>query len=162
MDAQGNFCDTPGMEADLLTIDDPRETDRLAILDLLVDFNNRSAGPTSALALAILLKNPDGQTIGGLWGASGYDWLFIELLFVPDALRGRDFGRAMMERAEAIAVERGCTGVWLNTFSFQSRGFYEKLGYRIFGEITDHPAGGALYFLQKRLREVENGTSTSP
>ena len=150
------------MEADLLTVDDPRETDRLAILDLLVHFNNRSAGPTSALALAILLKDAAGRTIGGLWGANGYDWLFIELLFVPDALRGRNFGRAMMHRAEAIAVQRGCIGVWLNTFSFQSRGFYEKLGYRIFGEITDHPAGGALYFLQKRLSDEENGTSTPP
>ncbi len=139
------------MEAELRIVDDPGEADRLAILDLLVDFNFRSAGPASPAALAILLKDQVGQTIGGLWGASGYDWLFIELVFVPDALRGRNFGTALMHRAEAIAIERGCTGVWLNTFSFQSRGFYEKLGYSLFGEIIDHPAGGALYFLQKRL-----------
>ena len=28
---------------------------------------------------------------------------------------------------------RDCRGAWLDTFSFQARGFYERLGYRLFG-----------------------------
>ncbi|MDB5698088.1 MAG: family acetyltransferase, partial [Alphaproteobacteria bacterium] len=48
-------------------------------------------------------------------------------------------------------LDRGCVGVWLDTFSFQSRGFYEKLGYAVVGMIQDHPLGGARYFMQKRL-----------
>ena len=44
--------------------------------------------------------------IGGLWGRTVYDWLFVELLFVPDALRGRGVGSELMQRAEDEALKR--------------------------------------------------------
>lgn len=43
-----------------------------------------------------------------------------------------------MKRAELYAVERGCTNAFLDTFSFQARPFYEKLGYRVFGILENH------------------------
>jgi hypothetical protein len=39
----------------------------------------------------------------------------------------------------------------LDTFSFQALGFYEKLGYRIFGELGDVAGGHKWYFLKKDL-----------
>jgi hypothetical protein len=45
---------------------------------------------------------------------------------------------------------RGCVGAWLDTFSFQARGFYERLGYSLAGTIPDHPLGEARYFMIKR------------
>jgi hypothetical protein len=48
-------------------------------------------------------------------------------------------------------MRRGCVGVWLDTFSFQARGFYEKLGYRVFGEVADYPPGHTRHFLKKSL-----------
>ena len=83
-------------------------------------------------------------------GRCSYDWL-IELLFVPEALRGRRLGMRLIERAEEAAREGGCIGAWLDTFSFQARGFYERLGYTLAGEIPDHPIGGARYLLLKRF-----------
>ncbi len=35
--------------------------------------------------------------------------------------------------------------------TLQARGFYEKLGYSVFGRLDDHPKGSARYFLNKRL-----------
>jgi GNAT superfamily N-acetyltransferase len=80
-----------------------------------------------------------------------YDWLFIELLFVPESLRRRGVGTELMQRAETEAVARGCHSAWLDTFEFQSRGFYERLGYALFGELRDYPNGSARYFLKKAL-----------
>lgn len=77
--------------------------------------------------------------------------MHVDLLAVPESLRGQDVGTALMQRAEAMARERGCVGAWLDTFAFQARGFYEKLGYNVFGEIPDHPVGSARYFLRKRF-----------
>jgi GNAT superfamily N-acetyltransferase len=54
-------------------------------------------------------------------------------------------------RAEAAARARGCIGIWLNTFSFQARGFYEKLGFTPIGQIDDYPVGHQRFSLQKRL-----------
>ena len=39
----------------------------------------------------------------------------------------------------------------MDTFSFQARPFYEKLGYRVFGQLPDYPRGQTRYFLAKAL-----------
>ncbi|MGC6728099.1 hypothetical protein ACP0GO_26835, partial [Escherichia coli] len=41
--------------------------------------------------------------------------------------------------------------MWLDTYSFQARGFYEKLGYTVFGTIDDFPPGHQRFFGRKRL-----------
>jgi GNAT superfamily N-acetyltransferase len=89
-------------------------------------------------------------------GFTTFDWLYVELFHVPETLRGRGHGKALMARAEAFARERGLIGIWLDTFDFQARPFYESLGFSVFGTIEDHPIGGARHFLQKRL----DGAST--
>ncbi len=77
--------------------------------------------------------------------------MFVEYLVVPDALRGNGTGTRMMQTAEQVARDRGCMGIWLDTFSFQARGFYEKLGFSVFGTISDYPLGHQQYFMAKRL-----------
>jgi hypothetical protein len=39
----------------------------------------------------------------------------------------------------------------LDTYNFQARPFYERAGYTVFGELPDHPPGGAKYYLAKRF-----------
>lgn len=56
-----------------------------------------------------------------------------------------------MRLAEEEAVRRGCLGAWLDTFSFQARGFYERLGYSVFGVIEGYPPGHSRFFLKKTL-----------
>jgi ribosomal protein S18 acetylase RimI-like enzyme len=73
------------------------------------------------------------------------------VLIIPEALRRKGLGRKLMEQAEKIARTRNLTGIWLDTFDFQARPFYEKLGFTIFGELKDHPRGISQYWLQKRL-----------
>ncbi|MFD1951991.1 GNAT family N-acetyltransferase [Sphingomonas arantia] len=137
----------------ILTPDAPTDADRDAILAPLRAYNAANAPVTEHLSLALIVADEHGETIGGLWGKTGYDWLFIEYLVVSDALRGQGVGTQLMLRAEAIARDRGCIGVRLDTFDFQARGFYEKLGYTVFGTIADHPVGGARHFLLKRLSD---------
>ena len=128
----------------------PSPVDRDCILEGLRAFNSEQAGPPDHRPLCVALRNAAGGMEGGLWGVTMYDWLFVELLFVPPGLRGGALGREVMARAEEEARSRGCIGAWLDTFSFQARGFYEKLGYRLTGTIADHPRGGARYIMSKR------------
>ena len=99
-----------------------------------------------------MLREPGSDAIqGGLYGACFYDWCVIRLLVVPGSARGQGLGTQLMARAEAIARARHCMGIWLDTFSFQARGFYEKLGFTAFGELNGHPRNASRIFLQKRL-----------
>jgi hypothetical protein len=58
-----------------------------------------------------------------------------------------------MTKAEGEALKRGCHSVWLDTFSFQAPGFYQKLGYEIFATL-DCPPEHKHYFMRKRLAEA--------
>jgi len=132
--------------------DAPSAADREAILDVLVAYNDEAHGPSGYEPVAVLVKHPEtGATIGGLWGRIVFDWLFVELLVVPEEARGTGVGSRLMAEAEARAKARNCAGIWLDTFAFQAPGFYAKLGFEPFGRIDDHPRGKARYFLQKRL-----------
>lgn len=127
----------------------PSAEDRAAILEPLIAYNRKQAGSGNATPLALLVKDDSGETIGGLWGKSVYDWLFVEYLAVPDQFRGQDLGTALLKQAEDIARDRGCAGVWLDTYSFQAPEFYRKQGYELFGTLPDHPRGGHRYFYKK-------------
>ena len=135
----------------LVVPDAPSDADRDAILAELIAFNRTHVelGPTGLLA--VLLKDEDGSTMGGLWGSALFGWLRIELLFVPERWRGSAVGSAILQEAEALAASRGCIGASLDTYGFQARGFYEKRGYSLVGTIVDCPPGGARHFLQKRF-----------
>jgi ribosomal protein S18 acetylase RimI-like enzyme len=138
----------------LITLTDtPPDAARDAILAPLAAFNTAQTGDARPWhPLAILISDPaTNQIIGGLWGGSMFAQLFIELLVIPEALRRHGLGRQLMAQAEAEAIARGCAGIWLDTFSFQAPGFYQKLGYEIFGEIPDYPPGHSRYFLRKEL-----------
>ena len=133
---------------------EPSAETRTAILDGLIAYNLQQTGdgfgPPRTLALSV--RNPEtGKPIGGLTARITFDRMFIELLFVPESLRGQGAGRALMLRAEDVARENKCTGIWLDTFSFQAPGFYQKLGYEEFGAIADYPPGFTRHFLHKTL-----------
>lgn len=129
----------------------PDRADRAIILARLAECEEAAAGPLHLQPLAILIKDAAGQTIGGLWGTSLFRWLVVELLFVPDSCRGLGTGTAIMRRAEAVARERGCIGMWLDTYSFQAPGFYRGLGFETFGAVPDQPPGATRHFMLKRF-----------
>jgi GNAT superfamily N-acetyltransferase len=131
-------------------IERDHESVHKVVLDSLIAFNDRKAGESGYRPLALAIEDERGQMIGGLSGATAFGWLFVELLFVPESLRGQGVGTELLRRAEAEAVTRGCHSVWLDTFEFQARGFYERLGYTCFGELKNYPTGPR-FFMSKRL-----------
>ncbi len=137
----------------IIASDDPDDSGRKVLFKMIEQFNDAETGLTEpARKLALLVRDPaTGEVRGGLRAISYYGWMFIELLILPKDLRGAGLGTRLIRTAEAEARKLGLKGVWLDTFSFQARPFYERLGYRLFGQIDDYPPGGARYFLGKRL-----------
>jgi GNAT superfamily N-acetyltransferase len=134
----------PALDADYQAIDEP-----------LIAFNAKHA-PADYEPFAIRLRDDaTGDIAGGLFARKYFDWLFVELVFVPEQSRGKGLGSEMIAKAEAYARAKGCVGVWLDTYNFQAPGFYAKLGYEIFGAIEDYPIGGRRIFYQKRFASVK-------
>lgn len=132
-------------------VERPSARDVQAIFRGLSATTERVAGPARIYPLAVLLANEEGAVVGGLLGRTVYGWLVIEMLYVPEPLRGRAFGTALMREAEAEARRRGCIGVQVDTFGFQAPAFYRRLGFSVFGELKDNPPGETRLFMAKRL-----------
>jgi GNAT superfamily N-acetyltransferase len=125
---------------------------KASILDALQEYNNKAARPGLYVDFAILLRDAGtDDVIGGLSGQSFYGWTFVKFLVVPEAYRGHGLGRQLMLEAETLARAHGSEGIWLDTFDFQARPFYEKLGFTLFGDLEAGERAHARYFLKKRF-----------
>jgi GNAT superfamily N-acetyltransferase len=138
---------------------DPAEHDLEELREKLLDYNTSQVGPADYSNFLATLRDGRGKLVGGVSGKIYYGWLYIEWFWVDERLRGQGHGMHLLCAAEDEARRRGCRGAWLDTFSFQARGFYEKNGYTLFGELPDYPPGQQRYFLRKPL---ERGTPAEP
>jgi ribosomal protein S18 acetylase RimI-like enzyme len=54
-----------------------------------------------------VLKSPEGAIVGGVTGEIYWDWLYIDLLWVSEELRGQEFGRRLVEQIEREGQSQG-------------------------------------------------------
>ena len=115
------------------------------------DFNTQQAGDDRAQRLCYAVFGPGDEIVGGVIGVVYWDWLYVDLMWLREDLRGQGYGHRLLEMIEEEARQRGATQVYLDTFSFQAPDFYKRCGYRVYGELKDFPAGHDRLFLTKTL-----------
>jgi GNAT superfamily N-acetyltransferase len=149
------------MKFQIEVIDDLREEHREEVYAIL-HAHNQQANPEfwEALdreenrALPVQLFAFDGahNIIGGLFGTTHFAWLKTDVMAVAEAARGRGIGRALLKRAEEIAVGRGCCHAYVDTMAYQAPEFYKKAGYAITGQLENWDSrGNSKYFLVKSI-----------
>ena len=145
------------MSEPVLTLTDaPTDQDESIVQGGLADYNALKAGYRDWRPLAALLRDPDtGETLGGMIGRTSYGLLFIELVYLPETLRGQDIGSKLLSMMEQEGVARGCKSGFLLTITYQAPGFYERQGWAEFGRIPCEPPGTARVFMTKTLVQPE-------
>ena len=129
----------------------PEKRDHDAVLDALIAYNNAIVGPSGKTELTFHVKDAAGNLIGGANGFTHWNYFFLAHLWVSDSQRGKGVGGKLLRAVEQEAQQRKCDHLWLDTFSFQAAGFYEKMGYTRFGKLDDYPTGHERYFYSKKL-----------
>jgi len=129
----------------------PSPEELAAITDALSAFNTSDIGPSDRQPLAVLIRDTDGKVTGGLSGFTAWGWLFTQMLYIPDTLRGTGMAGEILAKAEEEARARGCRGAWIDTFNPQALRAYLSQGYEVFGELQDFPEGRTRSFLRKSL-----------
>ncbi|MEV4605923.1 GNAT family N-acetyltransferase [Neorhizobium sp. LMR1-1-1.1] len=129
----------------------PSGEDLDAILKSLTSYNEQDVGPADRIPLAVLIRDEEGKTIGGLSGYTSWGWLFTQLLFIPEQLRGQGMAATLLQQAETEARRRGCRGAWIDTFNPKALKAYQRQGYEIFGELPAFVGERTRTFLKKTL-----------
>jgi GNAT superfamily N-acetyltransferase len=135
-------------------VSEPREDhpDAGFVRDGLALFNVAATGLSYYSPVALFLKDDRGAVLGGALGHVWGGWLDLATLWVIEPLRGHGHGGRLLEAAEEEARTQGCRGVYLTTFSFQAKDFYERHGYEVIADVPDYPAGHTYHVLTKNLK----------
>jgi GNAT superfamily N-acetyltransferase len=113
--------------------------------------NQGMSGYDDRQRLAVLARGADGAVLGGAVGRSSLGLLFLDMFYLPEALRGGGLGSEILLRYEAEGRRRGCKNAVLYTISFQAPDFYTRHGWQRFGEIACDPPGTSRVFMTKAL-----------
>jgi GNAT superfamily N-acetyltransferase len=129
--------------------------ERKLIETKLVAFNRESVPFEQSedwISLSKVMKDDSGQVIAGI-NSVLYCWhvMSVSILYVDVAFRGMGYGKLLLEQTENEARELGGYVAHLDTFDFQAKEFYERLGYEVFGVLENCPRGHNRYYLKKQL-----------
>jgi ribosomal protein S18 acetylase RimI-like enzyme len=130
-------------------------TDAKLLESRLVLFNDAAVPFTQRepfLRVQYGIRDPNGTLIAGV-ALTQYCWniVYIDVLWVEEGHRRQGLGTKLIRFLEVRAKEAGSTLIHLDTFDFQGKAFYERLGYRVFGVLDECPPGHQRYFLKKSL-----------
>ena len=100
------------------------------------------------------IVDKEGNIIGGCTGYIYY-WgcMYIDDMWVDEKYRREGLGSQALQAVEKVAEAKGCHLIWLGTWDFQARPYYEKHGYTVFSTLYECPVGHIDYNLFKRLDE---------
>ena len=100
---------------------------------------------------AVFAKDDKGKVLGGIRAKAFWNYCIIELLWLSEESRGLGLGSQLIASAENFTKDKGFSYMRTEILRFQARPFYEKLGYKVFGELSDYPKGHTTYCLVKAL-----------
>jgi GNAT superfamily N-acetyltransferase len=124
----------------------------LARVDDGIDaFNHREPELRQVRPLAVLARDDHASVVAGAVGRTWGECAELQQLWVQESDRRQGVGRRLMALFEADAAGRGCRLVYLDTFSFQAPGFYEKLGYRPVLQTRGFTRGIVKFTMHKTL-----------
>ncbi|HZU85875.1 MAG TPA: GNAT family N-acetyltransferase [Anaerolineaceae bacterium] len=125
------------------------KADDIAVREGLNGYYDAQGVPLNWLPLGIFLYDEHGVLAGGLTGGTYWGWLYVARLWIAESARRQGYGTQMMRAAEEEALRRGCHHATLETHD--ALGFYQKLGYTVYGALENMPTGRTRYSLKKLL-----------
>lgn len=131
--------------------DSPLPEELKVIGERLAAFNEADVGPADRRPLVVVVRDASGGMTGGISGYTAWGWLYVQWLWVGEAVRGEGLAGRMLAVAEDEARRRGCHGSYIDTFNPVALRVYQRGGYAPFGALEDFPQGRTRTFLQKRL-----------
>ncbi|RDI45664.1 acetyltransferase (GNAT) family protein [Falsibacillus pallidus] len=106
--------------------------------------------------VSLSLKDDEGNVCGGLLGEICWNWLEIHVLMVNEDFRKTGYGSKLLKEAEAIAEQKKCDFIKVDTLSFQALDFYKKHGYVVYGTLDGVGREFQHYYLKKELEYKED------
>lgn len=118
------------------------------------DDSNESGIHSDVEPFGLVLRDKNEKIIAGASGFVLYGGIYTAQLWVDKLLRGKGFGKMLMDKIHDYARSKGCLISTLRTMSFQKAlKFYEKLGYYVEYKQEGYENGHSCLYLVKSLKK---------
>ncbi len=93
--------------------------------------------------------NASGDRLGGINGFMYYGCLYIDQLYILPSYRAQQLDTQLMDKAEELAISRGCSFSTVSTMDWEAEEFYIKTGYYKEFERKGYDGASKMIFLRK-------------
>ncbi|MDX7986881.1 GNAT family N-acetyltransferase [Xenorhabdus sp. 12] len=125
------------------------------IIERLWEYNHQH-GNVDLKPLFIYFTDKSNQIIAGLVSRTFWESLEIQYLWVNDKYRKKGLGKQLILQAEKEALNRSCHMAYVDTYNFQAKGFYEKLGYKAYGVLEGYAHHHTRFYLTKQFSKPDS------
>jgi ribosomal protein S18 acetylase RimI-like enzyme len=129
----------------------PDEGAPLQLEEGIIAYNLAATGIDDAQPVTGVVRDFNGELLGGTHGWSWGGTCWIDSLWVREDRRGKGLGTALLRFAEREARARHCHQLALDTHTFQAPDFYLRHGFEIVGRLEGYPEGHARLVMRKLL-----------
>ncbi|PHM45113.1 hypothetical protein Xmau_01321 [Xenorhabdus mauleonii] len=126
------------------------------IIKKLWEYNHKH-GNVDLNPLFISFTDEYGRIIAGLVSRTFWESLEIQYLWVSEEYRKKGLGKQLILQAEKEALNRSCHMAYVDTYGFQAKGFYEKLGYKVYGVLEGYAHHHTRFYLTKQFSKPDSG-----
>jgi GNAT superfamily N-acetyltransferase len=133
-------------------IDETENSDLIKVIKKgIIEYNAPFFGSNPSKSFIIYIKNYKLDIIAGLTGFYKGKYARVDLFWVDKAVRHQGLGKRLILKLEEFCKIKGCCYIQLETFDFQARPFYEKLGFECIGTVSKWVEDRDCYFMRKTL-----------
>lgn len=125
------------------------------LVEKIKSFNNRTSPEHQNLRdtkniehFHVVVTTDKGQFVGGISASSYWQALEIDDLFIESDYRHRGIGTMLMEESIKFAKEHELKFIHFRAYTFQGPHFFERLGFKIVGEMKNFPGEESYYWMR--------------
>lgn len=108
-------------------------------------------GFDETFAPAAFVASNEGQFVGAVIVELFWSALHVKYVFVKEKYRKQGIATKLMQKALEYGKEHTCPFAFVETMSFQARGFYQKLGFVLEYTRSGYSHGTSLHYLRKDI-----------
>ena len=118
--------------------------------------NTVATGIVEYYPVCFVIREAGNHVRGGLHGSLWANGYSSDRCGSIELCAGTGSGIELIAAAEEYARSKGSVASYLQTGSFEARPLYEKLGYRVYAELNDHPVKGRDRFYMSKWSSAAN------
>ncbi len=130
--------------------DDMTQDEAISIHQMIIESTDHVPPSHTDNEFGVVLRDKNGNVKAGTTANVVWNFLQIDVLWMPEELRGQCFGHQLLEQIEEMGRSRGCISAKHDVLEFEEIEFYKRHSYEFEFQSDEFPQDH-IQCLQKKV-----------